>query len=436
MSHFAIIAPDEAGHILPNGNVGAALVRRGHRVTVLGQRRSATLAGKLALPFRELSFDDLRFAPSRGLGLLFHLAGAGGIIGMRDLFTWHAEALLRTLPAVLQELAVDGLIVDQVAPAAGTVAEHLGLPFVTTCTATPWHEEAAVPPPFTHSLYRPGWAARWSNRRSYALWHWFMRPIMKTINGFRRQWKLGPFQCIEDLNSPLAQLSQFCEEFDFPRRELPAMFHYVGSLTAEHTALEVEFPWERLDGRPLIFASLGTVNDPENRPVFRKILDACDGLDAQVVLGLGRWDPSQKSLRDELGPLPANAIVADLLPQLQLLDRAALLITHGGVNTVLNAISRGIPIVALPRGADQPGMCARIVFAGIGGRVPFARSTVAEVRQLVEQVLKHDSFRQRARQLQQAMLAAGGVPRAAEIAEQALTTGRPVFRGGEGGLSA
>ena len=432
MAHFAIVAPDEAGHVLPNGNIGSELLRRGHRVTLLGQQRSATLAEKLNLPFRELSFKDFPRASSRGLGLLFGLAGAGGIIGMRDHFTWHAEALLRTLPETLRELAVDGLIVDQVAPAAGTVAEHLGLPFVTTCTATPWHEEACVPPPFTHALYRPGLAARWNNRRGYAFWHWYMRPIIKTINRFRRQWKLRPFSRIEDLNSPLAQLCQFCREFDFPRRELPAVFHYVGSLTAGCTALEVGFPWERLDGRRLVFASLGTVNDPGNRPVFRKILEACAGLDVQVVLGLGRWDPSQESLREQLGPLPANAIVADLVPQLQLLDRAALLITHGGVNTVLNAISRGIPIVALPRGADQPGMCARIVFSGIGGRVPFGRSTAVEVRHLVERVLTHDTFRERAKDLQQAMLVAGGVSRAAEIAEQALTTRGPVFRVGKG----
>ena len=122
MAHFAIVAPDEAGHVLPNGNVGSQLVRRGHRVTLLGQRRSATLAEKLNLPFRELSFEDLPRAPSRGLGFLFGLAGAGGIIGMRDHFAWHAEALLRTLPEALRELAVDGLIVDQVAPAAGTVS--------------------------------------------------------------------------------------------------------------------------------------------------------------------------------------------------------------------------------------------------------------------------------------------------------------------------
>ena len=57
-------------------------------------------------------------------------------------------------------------------------------------------------------------------------------------------------------------------------------------------------------------------------------------------------------------------MVVDFAPQLELLDKAAMLITHAGVNTVLEALCRGVPMVALPRNADQPGNAARIEYAG------------------------------------------------------------------------
>ena len=172
-------------------------------------------------------------------------------------------------------------------------------------------------------------------------------------------------------------------------------------------AREPDFPWDRLDGRPLIFASLGTVPDPANVPVFRKIVAACAGLDAQLVLALGKWHDKQDSVREKLGPIPDNAVVVEFAPQLALLDRAAMMITHAGLNTTLECLSRGVPMVALPRSADQPGNGARIEYAGAGLRASFRRCTPAEVRVLVQRVLADGSFRRRARELGQAMRAPG-----------------------------
>jgi zeaxanthin glucosyltransferase len=135
-----------------------------------------------------------------------------------------------------------------------------------------------------------------------------------------------------------------------------------------------------------------------------------------------------RRVREKLGTLPGNHLVVDFAPQLALLDKAALLISHAGVNTVLEAITRGVPMVALPRSADQPGMGSRIEYTGIGLQASFSRCTPEELRRLITRVLTDDRFRQRAKELQQAMIAAGGAQRAADIAEEALTTRRPVLR--------
>lgn len=427
MAHFAIICPEGAGHLLSLGAIGSELVGRGHRVTIVAPEKAAGIAKQLGLPFYELETKDVPWRTSHLTWLAFSLFGAGWKIGLRDVFRWRAEVILHKAPKALEELAVDGLIVDQTVSAAGTVAEHAGLPFVTVCSALLWNEEESVPPPFTAWPYEESPAARSRNRRGYAGWHWYIRPELAMINRHRKKWNLRPLARVDDAFSPLAQVSQLCPEFDFPRRELPPNFHYIGSLAAERRGQsDPPFPWDRLDGRPLIFASLGTDPFSGDLAVFRKILAACAGLDAQLVLALGRWHDEQDSLREKLEPIPDNAIVVDFAPQLALLDKAAMLITHAGVNTVLEALCRGVPMVALPRISDQQGMGARVAHTGVGLLASFQHCTAEELRELVRRVLAEDAFRHRARELQKAMVASGGPRRAAEIIEQAIITRRQV----------
>jgi MGT family glycosyltransferase len=381
----------------------------------------------LTMMFHGLETDDIPWPSNHLLWLAFSARGAGWKIVFRNSFLWNAEVILRLVPPVLKELAVDGVIVDQVSAAGGTAAARAGLPFVTVCTAMPWNEDLAQPPPFTLWPYEVGLRARIRNWRGYRGWRWFMRPTLHALNRYRDAWGLPRFRSMDDSYSPLAQISQLFTEMDFPRSTMPDCFHNVGSLAADRQYGSEGFPWEKLDGRPLIYASLGTIADPRNRPIYPKIAAACQGLAAQLVLARGKWNDSVTG-REASHDLPGNPLTVDFAPQLALLDRAAVLVTHAGSNTVLEAISRGVPMVALPRSSDQPGTAARLARAGAGLCLSFRHSTPQQLRSAIERVLSDAGFRRRAGQLQVAMRAAGGAPRAADIAEQALTTGRPVLR--------
>jgi zeaxanthin glucosyltransferase len=429
MSHFAVLCPHNAGHLLPTGTLGSELARRGHRVTIIGSAQSAPIAKQLGLPLVEMSGDGIEGPNAWLLWTLFNWFGAGWMIGLRTGYCRQAMILLERLPPILKELAVDGLIIDQTFSGGGTVAEHLGLPYVTSCSALSWNEDASIPPPFTHWNYAKGAVARWRNRTGYAVWRWYMRPVLSLVNRYRRKWNLRPLRRIDDEFSPLAQFCQLCPEMDFPRKAAPPTFHYVGPLAANRPTDKTPFPWDKLDGRPLIFASVGTVPDPANLPMFRKILAACHGVDAQLVLAMGKWtDHGEYSIRDQLGELPKNAIVVDFAPQMAILEKASLLITHAGINTVMEALSRGVPIVALPRNADQTGTGSRVAYSGAGLRAFFRTVAPDQLQRMIESVLTEDSFRRRAKEIQQSIVEAGGAPRAAEIAERALTTRQPVPR--------
>ena len=105
----------------------------------------------------------------------------------------------------------------------------------------------------------------------------------------------------------------------------------------------MDFPWERLTGEPLIYASMGTILNGRV-DVFRTIVVALTKhRDLQLVLSAGdQIDPEQ------IGPIPNNAIIVKRAPQLELLKRASVCITHAGLNTVLESLTQGVPQVAIP----------------------------------------------------------------------------------------
>lgn len=330
-------------------------------------------------------------------------------------------------PPIFKELAIDGAIVDQVIAGGGTAAERAGVPFVTVCTAPPWNVDVAQPPPFTSWPYKTGLMARLRNRYGYAGWSWFIAPTLRMINRYRKRWGLRRYARMDDSYSSLAQISQLFPEFDFPRSSAPKCFHYVGALAADREYSADGFPWDRLDGRPIIYASLGTIADPMNRQVYPKIAAACQGLPTQLVLARGKWDEDEGG-REATYNLPGDPLVVDYAPQLALLDRAAVLVTHAGLNTTLESISRGVPMVALPRSADQPGNAARIAYSGAGLCSSFHHGTPEELRGVIERVLAESRFREQVALLRQAMIAAGGPRRAADIVELAMTARRPVLK--------
>lgn len=151
--------------------------------------------------------------------------------------------------------------------------------------------------------------------------------------------------------------------------------------------------------------------------------EACVGLDMQLVISLGNPD-SQESATN----LPGSPIVVPFAPQQQLIQKATLTITHAGMNTVLGALSSGVPLVAIPITSEQPGIAARLARTGAGEVVPLSGLSVPKLRAVIKRVLTEDSYKQNALKLQQAIQKAGGVSRAADIIEQAVSTGKPVVR--------
>jgi len=196
--------------------------------------------------------------------------------------------------------------------------------------------------------------------------------------------------------------------FDYPRKNLPPTFHYTGPLRKPQL-ITIPFPWERLNGRPLVYASLGTLQNGRDR-VFQIFAEACSTLDVQLVLA----GISAETARAFAGKPLAVAYA----PQIQVLQKAALTLTHAGLNTVLDSLSCAVPMVAVPINYEQPAIAERVRWTGAGEVIPFSALEIGKLRQLISTVLNTASYKQSAVSAAKAVQSAGGVRRAADIIEK------------------
>lgn len=140
--------------------------------------------------------------------------------------------------------------------------------------------------------------------------------------------------------------------------------------------------------RPLVYCSLGTlgpdfVPGPGRRAFFQAVLDALAARPhLQLALATG-GDPGGAPL-DVRAP---GAILRDRLPQLQILDRARVMITHCGLHSLMECATRGVAMIGFPLGFDQFGNSARVVYHGLGVRGDFHRVTAESVGHLIDTVL-------------------------------------------------
>jgi UDP:flavonoid glycosyltransferase YjiC (YdhE family) len=324
--------------------------------------------------------------------------------------------VLRDGPEAVLAADCDALLCDE-ADMGSTVAEYLRVPFVSIAFFPPLIQDDRIP------AFCFGWHAgqdpltRLRNRLGFRLLSRVAAPIYSVVNRQRRDWGLLPLKRPTDALSRVAQITQLPRALEFHVDGWPANLHYTGPFVDARQRQPVAFPWHLLDGRPLIYASLGTLQNG-SAGIFRTIAEACAGLYAQLVISLGGGLDAAR-----LPDLPGSPILVPYAPQLELLQRAAVCITHAGLNTVLESLAEGVPLVCLPLGNDQPGVAARVHARGAGLVIPRRRLTVARLRASVHAALTDTRYRTAARTIQSAIRNIDALNLASDIIERTLHIG-------------
>ncbi|MDB5669303.1 MAG: glycosyltransferase, family [Alphaproteobacteria bacterium] len=411
MAHLAVIAPPLAGHLAPLAVLGHKLVERGHRVTFVNQADAAGLIRSESIGFVTVGAHS---HPPRSLEQrIARMSRLNGPIGIRGLIRDVAaftDMLCRELPARLHSIGADAVIADQMEPAGGLVADYLGLPLVSVASALPINREPGLPPPYLGWRFddSPGGMRR--NAGGWRVADWLMRPANAVISRHAAAFRLPPRRRAEDCLSPTLELAQAVAGLDFPRRELPAHFHYLGGFREE---TDESFDWPE-DGRPLAFCSLGTLQGGR-AGIFRRVAKACQGLGLRLVIAHGG------RLSDgEVGDLPGDTIVRDFVPQRAVLARSSVAISHCGLNTVVDALACGVPILGLPLAFEQPATAARLAYCG-AGLVLSHRAGSRRIRRSLEALLGDSRHSVAAGRIQDEIARAGGAGRAADLIEASLS---------------
>lgn len=405
MPHFGVLSFKGTGHLNPLIALSRQLVTRGHRVTFFlnSEAENQILSNGLEfIPIGGPMGSPRARKPSGSIAaLLYRIRRTAG----------EMEMFLSEAPLALARAGVDVLIVDELALAGPTIAEMMGTPYFVISYSVPHNFGWSAPrqiAPKTSLLARV---------QSSLLEVSVLRmkgPVRRRLDRFRRGVGLGPIRDRKTAFPELAHITQLAECLDFPRTDLPPTFHYTGPFLDEVGRPSIDFPWEKLDGRPLVYASLGTTL--KSAPAtFHMIAEACDGLHVQLVISLG----GRRKLEDFQG-MPGNPLVLRDAPQLELLKRAEVVITHAGSNTVFETLMQGKPMVAIPNAFDQPTIAARLAWLGAAVVVPSGKVSTQRLRSALSMLLDDPRYRRAAREIQARLQSVRGLERAADVIEEAL----------------
>jgi zeaxanthin glucosyltransferase len=406
------------GHLHPMTALGRKMQARGHEVIFFGLPDAARIVHSAGLDF--VPFGEEEYPVGTTPAMYARLATLKGEDVVRysfqEMHPQRTRITLEQLPEKLVHCGVEALVIDTVHFFAELVPMNLGIPYAHIWNVLHIDYSGATPPCLFGWDYEDAPAARARNMEAVRK----MRSVFQPIQHVARSWADNhglqiDWDTPDATISKLAVITQTPKEFDFPDVPHAAAFHYACPFYDNDGRETVAFPWERLTGEPLIYASMGTLVNGLTE-VFRIILKATAAIPGrQLVLSTG-----SNIQMEDLGPIPASAIVVPKAPQIELLKRAELCITHAGINTTLESLALGVPLVAIPVGFDQPGIAARIVYHGAGESVPVASMNREDLSRAIQKVLGNPSYRDVARRFQRTIAQTHGLDRAADVLERAF----------------
>ncbi len=396
-----IICPDYASHLLPLATLGVAWRETGERVVVATGPATADIVESFGFERANLqlgkgSNPGVIRAEQQPAGEDVALRGFFDATrhGMIETLAFQAEARLsdlmwepvrtaRAVQAVVAEVRPDAIIVDHLAFSARLALVAGGHPHADVVlghpTALPVGEEIYGFPSAWPHAFRPSTAALAG-----------LRDLCERVSAsFTAEWNAALAELAPDAPpSPSAfgehgdlLLLNYPAELSSPGRTaiLPPHEFLGSAVRTEPVDAEVA-DWLAASGEPFVYVSFGSFLSVRG-DVLARVAAALELVGVRGAIAIGSAD------RAGLGELPQSWLVREFLPQVSLLERAAAAVTHGGNNSVTEAMSRGVPLVVLPFSTDQFAGAAALEDAGFAVALAPNTATVADIADALTRVL-------------------------------------------------
>lgn len=339
---FLFVPYPAGGHVSPMLPVIRELIGRGFSVGAVADRRHAPMLRASGARVIELIVAPDVYVPARVAGM-----GSSRYLTSRVRRRMFLRSAFRNVLAEVSRGRAELVVLDPMMASVDQPLARLGVR--TALFSTTYAMGTQVP-----SRWNPAGVA-WGPRSDW------LRRVSPAVRAFGRD-RLVLVNAIPELQPAV--------------RTVHGDVHYVGPLVGTRSGVDLS-GYGLSRRRRLLLVSAGTVFTREPA-YFRSVVQAFEATSWQVVVATGPVDPGS------VGPVPPNVVIRRWVPQQALLERADVFLTHAGMNSALEALSCGVPMVVSPKALDQRYVARRLVELGVAVRAPVRWRGATQVRQLVE----------------------------------------------------
>jgi rhamnosyltransferase subunit B len=409
--HVLLPTIGSAGDVHPFIALGLALRDRGHRATILTN------------PYFQPLIEQ------QGLGFLPVGAVQDAEEAMADPDLWHSR---RGFEVVAQRVIVPAMALVcrliETAATADTVVAASGICLGARVAQDRWGIPTAtvhLQPAIIRSLIDQGMFGNvrisasqpmWFKRALFRLADWAAidRNLKRPLNDLRATLGLAPIDRVLHrwIHSPQCVIGFFPEWFAKPQTDWPPQTHLVGFPLWDgrgHAPLSREALEFLEAGEPPIVFTPGSAATSMHRYFFESV-EAARELGARAMLVTNF--PAQLP-----GQLPKGVQAFGYLPFSEVLPRASLLVYHGGIGTLAQALKAGVPHLVVPSGHDQFDNGWRIEQLGLGRSIAQTRFRASHAAKEIRALLDDGGMKQRAREFAARLDSAAALNRACELIE-------------------
>ncbi|PSL48182.1 MGT family glycosyltransferase [Chitinophaga niastensis] len=393
MSRFLFGSVPLYGHVNPTIGMAQQLISDGHTVAYACHPKMKPILDKAAIPYREdfqwgdaVAFSNETIAAGKKLLLPWILK--------KKMNTTPAECIIykledgvRDFLQLIDTWSPDVCVFDTMFYPGILAAEIRGIPYAISCPTQILLPGTAIIP------QEKGQPMKLFNRTLVSIMVFFLGKITRGINKVRKQYNLPLQEAFWKHNSPALYMAYTTEALEYKRSDLLPETYYIGPCSSRKVVgADVDFPWDWLDGRPVVFFTMGTVYI--KRKIINQMIKAARGASWQLVITLGNGLQSE-----EWTDLPENVLIRTYLPQLALLEKVNAVVCTGGFGTVGQTLLAGVPIVMIPQILEHRITGSKLVDRKAGITISSWRVSSKTLRTAVDQLLNDPSYDKHAKEI-------------------------------------
>lgn len=366
------------GHVNPTLGLVQAFTKRGdqvHYITTEHYKERVAAVGATV----HLHDDLIRMAK----------VSVGSVEGIMEFLHLHAQISLAILDIVDQlkrTIHFDAIIFDKFG-AGELVSEYLNVPGVCSSASFLFPHNAMAEKIFKDkdpSLFEPN------------------QQMKDSLALMQQRYGVAPRDPFQFMNNHAPMTIVYTSKYFQPHSEkFDDTSIFIGPSFPERAG-HSDFPLERLEGQQVLYISMGTVLHQVEH-FFNTCIEAFADFDGIVVIAAG-----EKADLSKLNPAPDHFMIAPYVPQLKVLNHADVTITHGGMNSVNEAIHFNVPLVILPQDKDQPMVAQRLVELEAGYRITRDQIHVESLRMGVHEVLSNPMYKKNVKKINASFQQSGG----------------------------